>query len=199
MRRVNLNSPTSIFKSLSLAWSQWRGRRFEVKTLRQRLLAQARRSRVTAQEAQAADELYHLRLELFKQFGNPRVCATCPRGVPGTPIAEGGYCCGGRTEDLFSDEELASLRLTGTRPRHLHVPQTPFSGCLFCGPSGCVLAPQHRPNICLRFFCQDLLHELHAHKQLSAVEALGERMDQTFVEFCRWRQKRLDDELLFGK
>src|SRR5881227_3577848 len=85
-----------------------RSRADEVLEVRRRLLAE---SADASDEVRAlAMELARLRVELTDALGDAgvRSCSSCARGRS-LPHGRwhGGTCCGGHTEDLFTDDELA--------------------------------------------------------------------------------------------
>lgn len=153
-----------------------------------------------ATEHAAAQELRRLREELSRAIGAVQSCRGCARGYP-LPHGrwDGGHCCGARTRDLFNDDELAALRLGGTRPRDLPLPdpaQQPWQaescGCAFRGATGCSLRPADRPNLCVRYVCPELSRELHARGDLDAIEALGAAVEATYLRFVKARAERLE-------
>lgn len=75
---------------------------------------------------------------------------------------DGGFCCGGETEAIFVEAELATLAVAGARPADLRPPKDTeeLAGCVFRGPRGCSLAAEHRPSICLAHLCGDVGREL---------------------------------------
>jgi hypothetical protein len=169
----------------------------EALDVRRRLLRQAGPGRVGAEEREIARELRMLREGATAAFGTIARCATCAIGRPPPHGAyPGGFCCGATTAEIFPDEELASLRLSGTTPGDLVPAHGALAGCAFRGPTGCVLEPAHRPNQCLRHLCYDLVRELQERGGLDRVEDLAEQLRSTFLEFAKYRQGRLDDELL---
>ena len=169
----------------------------EVLDVRRRLLRQAGPGRACAEELETARELRLLREGAARAFGSIARCATCAIGRPPPHGAyPGGFCCGATTAEIFPDEELAALRLSGTAPGDLQPARGELAGCAFRGPGGCVLPPAHRPSQCLRHLCYDLVRELQERGGLDRVEDLAEQLRATFLEFARYRQGRLDDELL---
>lgn len=142
-----------------------------------------------------ASRLRALREELTASFGEVRSCASCARGLP-APAGrfEGGHCCSGATDDVFSDVEVAALSTGGTRGRDLRAPRSDHAGCAFRGDSGCTLAVRDRPNLCVRFACRSLSRELFEGGALPRVEALTEEMEAAFARFSALRAERLLDE-----
>lgn len=108
----------------------------------------------------------------------------------------GGYCCGSPTENLFTEDELAQLFASGTRPRHLRSAARIQAGCVFRSPGGCSLPPAHRPNTCVSYICQDLARELGQRGDLARAEALAARITALFNKAARVRRERLLDRLL---
>jgi hypothetical protein len=135
-----------------------------------------------------ARELRALRPAVLAAFDGVRACAACGRGRP-EPHGHwrGGFCCGGRTEGVFDDDEVAALALGGTRPRHLRGPAGDHAGCAFRGPDGCSLDARDRPNLCVRFACRELEAELRASGDWERVRALTRRLEETFARFVKAR------------
>jgi len=140
-----------------------RTRADELARLRARYRAQPS-PRACSEEAQRlAKELRRLRRAMADALSRLEVqaCRGCARNHP-LPEGRwpGGHCCGGKTLSIFSPEEVAALRLGGTRTRDWKPPTSDHAGCVFRGPRGCSLAPEDRPSICLRYVCLELRHEL---------------------------------------
>jgi hypothetical protein len=153
-----------------------------------------------------------------RPYGVPRVrparafargVASPTGGMPGLPVlaqAEapaldgndarwpGGHCCSGPTRNLFTDEELAALRLSGTTPGMLRLPRGAHSGCAFRGPHGCSLEAAHRPSLCVRYTCRDLETELEHGSSRSAVRDLQRQLGAGFERFVQARHARLERE-----
>jgi hypothetical protein len=177
-----------------------RARAEDVAALRRRFAEQPGRAQVSEEEVAAADELRALRAQLSAAIGAVASCRSCARGHP-LPHGrwEGGHCCGAETVDLFNDDEVAALRLAGTKAGRLRLPVLPdrvHAGCSFRGPRGCGLAAVDRPNLCVRYLCPDLTRELHARGDLAEIEALGTRMEAVYLRFIKARAARLDREEL---
>jgi hypothetical protein len=173
---------------------QPRSRHDEVRALRRRLAAAAREPAGT-EEIRVARELRQLRVELSAAFGDVASCAGCARGRPeATGSFDGGYCCGTRTEAVFTDDEVAALALAGTRGRDLRPPRGEHAGCSFRGATGCTLAPGDRPVICGHYVCRELERELATTGQLSQVLALADAVQDRFRAFARLRRRRREDE-----
>lgn len=166
----------------------------EVASLRLRLLAELGPDEIPAREAELASRLRAMREQMITLIGEVEACRTCGQGYP-LPNGrwEGGYCCGGQTENLFRQEELACLRAAGTRPGDLRPPRTDHAGCAFRGPRGCSLPPRHRPNICLRYACRALNEEYDRRKIARPVKALASEMQRTFARFVKLRAERLEN------
>jgi len=183
---------------LSYLLDRWRlgtARAEDLRALRARLEAQPPARSISQQEASLAQELRGLRIEVLELLGPVEACLTCARGHP-LPHGRwpGVHCCGGRTDHLFTDDELASLRASGTRAAHLRAPQGPPAGCVFRGPTGCALDPAHRPNICVRYLCGALRDELEARGDLAAIHRATGRMLVLFTRFQEARRTRREDE-----
>jgi len=174
-----------------------RSRADDLAALRRKLARRAGTHPVTVQEVSDAAELHRLRQQVSAAFGRCDCCATCAEGYP-PPHGhhDGGYCCGGGTENVYSNDEIAALRLSGTRPWHLMPPRGEHAGCVFRGPTGCSLPAIHRPNICVSHICLPLSRELAARGDLDEVEALCDRMHDLFRRFMADRTSRLADEAL---
>lgn len=158
-----------------------RSRADEVADLRRRLVAAggARRS----VELESAGELRRLKEQVAAAFAGVVSCGRCARGHP-LPHGRypGGHCCGTGTTAVFTDDEVAALRLSGTTPGHLVAPLGDQAGCAFRGSVGCSLDAADRPTICVRFICLELERELRARGDLRRVRgvcvALAERFDR---------------------
>lgn len=174
-----------------------RSRADDLAWLRRQLVTRAGERPVTSAERDTADELRRMRLEVSAAFGRCEACATCAAGYP-PPHGhfDGGYCCGGGTKNVFSSDEIASLRLAGSRPHHLAAPRSPHVGCIFRGPTGCSLPAKHRPNICVSHICLELSRGLAARGDLDEMEALCDQMHALFRRFMADRGRRLADEAL---
>jgi hypothetical protein len=150
-----------------------RSRVDEVQDVRERLSAAPSSRAVAPDTRRRAKELMRLRQVLSDAIGTPESCRTCAvdHDLPHGRF-EGGYCCGGRTEDLFTDPELATLRAAGVGPFELTPPRGDHAGCAFRGPTGCSLPPTRRPNLCVRYVCTKLARELHARGDAPHVRRL---------------------------
>ena len=143
----------------------------EVAALRRRFVVAARAPRHA--EVEVAADLRRLREQLSGAFAGVLSCSRCARGHP-LPHGRypGGHCCGTGTTHVFTDEEVAALRLSGTTPRRLVTPTGDHSGCAFRGTHGCSLDVADRPNICVRYICLELERELRARGDLRSIRAL---------------------------
>jgi hypothetical protein len=165
-----------------------RSRADEVLAVRRRLVAQQGPSDATDEALALALDLRRLREELTTVLAGVEACGTCARGrsLPHGRWS-GGQCCGGATEGVFTDDELASLRLSGTTPAQLAPPRSDHAGCAFRGPEGCSLEAADRPNLCVRYVCRELEGELREGGSLTSVKAIARELGQTFDRFSRVR------------
>jgi hypothetical protein len=162
-----------------------RTRADEVRDVRRRLVA----SDATDEEVELARELARLRVAMIEAIGSVSSCSGCARGRS-LPHGrwDGGHCCGGRTEDIFTDDELAALRLAGTTPARLTLPPpSDHAGCAFRGPEGCSLAVVDRPSLCVRFLCRELEAELSSSSEWPRVKKLRRALGETFTRFANLR------------
>ena len=172
---------------------QPRSRREELTALRRRFRDRQRlNSGASAVERDLAAQLKQLRRDMSAAMAQPSRCSSCTRGLP-APEGRwpGGHCCSGHTEDVFSDDEIDALSLSGTRARDLRGPRSDHAGCAFRGPLGCSLAVDHRPNVCLRYLCGELRRELHSRGLLRRLEALEEQTHRVFTQFVTHRAERI--------
>ncbi|MFT3771382.1 MAG: hypothetical protein QM820_38705 [Minicystis sp.] len=169
-----------------------RSRADEVAALRRRF---ARGERASAEEIALAAELRRLREALSTALANVESCSRCARGHP-LPHGrwDGGHCCGTETTKVFTDDEVAALRLAGTTPSRLDPPRGDHAGCAFRGPAGCSLAVADRPNICVRFVCLELEGELRERGDLRAIKAIAAEMNKAFERFRKLRAARVAAE-----
>jgi hypothetical protein len=137
-----------------------------------------------------AEELRELKPQVMAAFEGVKACGGCASGRS-LPHGrwDGGFCCGGRTEGVFDDDETAALALGGTRVRDLRGPDGDHAGCAFRGPEGCSLDPRDRPSLCVRFVCRELEGELRASGDWTRVRALTHRLETTFARFVKAREK----------
>lgn len=167
----------------------------ELIELRRRLQAQ-RAAPGGAEEMVLAHQLRALKVRLADALASTTSCAGCaagrrwPRGA-----FTGGDCCSGVTADLFSEDEVAALAASGTRPRDLRAPRGDHAGCAFRGATGCTLRPVDRPERCVRYTCNLLRRELRAGDALESIDVLRDELQRTMDRFAALRRARLDDEL----
>lgn len=178
-----------------------RSRADELLDLRQRLAAAAPAGMAGADEASTAQALLLQRHAISRAIGEVKSCRSCALGHP-EPNGHwaGGHCCGARTADLFNDDEVAALRLSGTTAGRLRAPTGDHAGCSFRGATGCSLGTADRPNLCVRYLCPDLTRELHGRGDLPQIEALCGELEETYLHFIALRANRLaresEDEIL---
>jgi hypothetical protein len=170
-----------------------RRRADELRELRQRMLRAGRHHDPVLIEL--AQKLRGLRQELAALFDSIRSCSRCAQGHP-LPYGywPGGHCCGGRTEELFPDDELAALALANTSPFALRAPRGEQAGCVFRGPTGCSLAAVDRPNLCVRYTCRTLEPELGERPEDAQIAELQGQMLDTFETFCARRRRLLESD-----
>jgi hypothetical protein len=168
-----------------------RSRADEVLAVRRRLMAQTAPSDASDEELALARDLRRLREELSQALAGVSACGTCARGhaLPHGRWS-GGQCCGGHTEGVFTDDELAALRLSGTTPSRLVPPRSDHAGCAFRGPEGCSLDVADRPNLCVRYVCRELDGELRELGSVTSVKAIARELGTTFDRFSRVRAYR---------
>ena len=156
----------------------------ELATLRARFASQPSVREAGAEAVACAARLKELRAEMSRAFANVDACASCGRKRP-EPHGHwaGGACCGSRTLDLFSKNEVASLKLAGIRARDLEPPKGDHAGCAFRGERGCSLSPEQRPNICVRYICLELRAELLEKPEWRAISKLGAALRDEFTRF----------------
>lgn len=174
-------------------WLRPASRANEVASLRLRLISEASENEAPADEVRLARTLLDQRRAMIALIGVVAACRSCARGYP-LPNGrwEGGYCCGGTTENLFKQAELASLRAAGTQPSDLRPPRGDHAGCAFRGERGCSLDPAHRPNLCVRYACRALWGEFDGRGIAHRVRSLASDMQRTFAAYERLRSQRLD-------
>lgn len=145
--------------------------------LRERLGAISRAD-ASPQEVALAAEMRGLRESLHAALRDVASCSSCAVGHP-LPNGrwDGGHCCGTRTDAVYSDVEVRSLALAGTRAGDLVAPGGDHAGCAFRGESGCSLPPAHRPSLCVTYVCRELQGELEGHADRDAIRALKSRLD----------------------
>ena len=166
----------------------------EVAGVKRRLRAE--RSRAEREDALAIRDL---KLRLATATGSVSSCASCAIGKPSPRgVFAGGDCCSSPTDGLFDDVETAALAQAGTRPRDLVTPRSEHAGCAFRGATGCTLAAEHRPTVCVRYACDGLRRELHRLGRLDDVEALALELRQALARFAARREARIDLAWLSG-
>jgi hypothetical protein len=170
-----------------------RSRAEELLALRRRLLAQDGPGHAGPAEEQLAGRLRELREQLAAQLGQVEACAHCMQA----PLTAwpGGQCCSAETRELWSDHELAALRLAGTTPAHLKPPRGGHAGCAFRGSSGCSLEAVHRPSVCIGYACRELLAELRRRGDGPTIARLQDELQTTFQRFVTERTVRMQANL----
>jgi hypothetical protein len=177
-------------RDLVRRWRGPRSRSEEVAALRSRLAA-ASREKFSDEEVAAARELRELRAQAASVFRGVHSCTRCAQGRP-PPHGHfiGGFCCGGKTADVFHDDEVAALAAGGTRGRYLRVPDGDHAGCAFRGPEGCSLDARDRPTLCVRFVCRELEAELRSRGEWTRVRAATRMLEEALRRFARAREAR---------
>jgi choline dehydrogenase-like flavoprotein len=152
-------------------------------------LKQATRAPASDDAVALAKELRALRAEVLAAFDGAHACTGCGKGRS-LPHGrwDGGFCCGGRTDGVFDDDEVAALALAGTRPSHLRPPSGDHAGCAFRGPTGCSLDAVDRPNLCVRFVCRELEAELREDEAWQRIRTLTRTLETTFARFVKARE-----------
>jgi hypothetical protein len=170
-----------------------RSRADDLLALRRRFAAAPGPEAVPPAELEAARELLRLREALSAALAGVASCSGCAKNHP-LPHGRwaGGHCCGGRTDGVFTDDEVAALRLAGTTPAALQAPAGDHAGCAFRGPEGCSLAPAHRPSLCVRYVCRELDGELAERGDRSSIKALAAELGRAQDRFARLRAARLE-------
>ncbi len=156
----------------------------ELARLRARFRAQPSARAAGPEAVASAARLRELRAAMSAAFEKVEACHGCGKKRP-EPHGHwaGGACCGARTLDLFSPTEVASLALAGIRARDLEPPRGDHAGCAFRGASGCSLAPEERPNVCVRYVCLELRAELLDKPEWRRVSELGAALRDEFARF----------------
>jgi hypothetical protein len=175
-------------------WRHPRSRAQELAELRVRwALAPGPERQSTAQVARGR-RLAELRDEMAAALGSVEACAACGRGQP-LPHGrwEGGFCCAGRTEELFDDAEVAALKAAGVDGLKLRAPAGDHAGCAFRGPTGCSLSPRQRPSRCLAYLCSGLRLELGRRGDLPAVQALADDLTATMADFAHEHERSSEE------
>jgi hypothetical protein len=168
-----------------------RSRADEVLALRRRLEAMPGPGDATEEEARLALDLRRLREELSAALAGVESCGGCAKGHP-LPHGRwhGGHCCGCRTDQVFTDDEVAALRLSGTTSGRLAPPAGDHAGCAFRGPAGCSLAVADRPSLCVRFVCRELEDELRARGDLAEIKRIAAALGKAAERFRRLYEAR---------
>ena len=158
----------------------------ELATLRARFRAQPSARAAGPEAVASAARLRELRAAMAATFADVDACRACAKGRP-EPNGHwpGGSCCGSRTLDLFTKTEVASLKLAGVAARDLEPPRGDHAGCAFRAASGCTLAPEHRPNICVRYVCLELRAELIEKPEWKRISELGASLRDELARFER--------------
>ncbi len=175
---------------------QPRRRADDLRDVRRRLAVLPGADEAGAEQLALALELRSLRERLIVALGAVDACSSCAAGHP-LPFGRwaGGHCCGGRTATLFTDDELAALKLAGTTPARLRAPEADVAGCAFRGPTGCSLGPRDRPNLCTRYLCRDLEREIKQRGDLAPIAGLQEQIRVRFERFVALREEAAIDAL----
>lgn len=175
---------------------QPRQRADDLLDVRRRLVASPGPDVAGAEQLALALELRALREQLIDALGAVEGCSRCAVGHP-LPYGRwaGGHCCGGRTATLFTNDEIAALKLSGTTPERLIAPDSDVAGCAFRGPDGCSLAARDRPNLCTRYLCRDLEREIRERGDLSGIAGLGDKIKVAFERFVALREAAAEDAL----
>lgn len=164
-------------------------RRSEVALVRLRLMAEPGPRDLDDECVAIARRLRELRVQMIRLIGSVQACGDCARGCKFPHGAwPGGYCCGGVTEHLFTQDELACLRASGTMPRNFRAPRSAHAGCAFRGARGCSLHPAHRPNLCVRYACKSLWDEYETRGIAGQVRAISTSIHVSFTQFTALRQ-----------
>jgi hypothetical protein len=138
-----------------------------------------------------AAAMRRLREQLSAAFVHVQSCSGCARGHP-LPFGHfpGGHCCGGRTHEIFSDDELAALQMGGTTSGDFRAPRSELAGCVFRGASGCTLRAADRPTLCVRFTCRELERELAGREDGPKIAALQAELGALFRRFVAAREQQ---------
>lgn len=168
-----------------------RSRADELATLRARFRAQPSAREAGRAAIESAEKLRELRVEMSAAFADVEACRACAKGRP-EPNGHwpGGSCCGSRTLDLFTQSEVASLKLAGISFSDLVPPTGDHAGCAFRAETGCTLAPEQRPNICVRYVCLELRAEVREKPEWTRISRLGAELRDEFARFEELRSER---------
>jgi hypothetical protein len=167
-------------------------REAELVTLRARFRAQPSAREAGPEAVASARRLQALRVEMAAAFEDVSACRSCARGRP-APNGHwpGGSCCGGQTLEIFSPDEVASLKLAGVSASDLEPPRGDHAGCAFRAESGCSLPPERRPSLCVRYVCLELRAELlgtaSKWQRISKLGAALRDESARFAELARGR------------
>jgi hypothetical protein len=170
-----------------------RARADELYAVRSRLAEQAGPGVASPDEKQLAQRLCQLRVELVARVGQVEACSRCVR--PRSASWRGGHCCSGKTQNLFTDDELAALKLSGTTAPQLKPPRGGHAGCAFRGPRGCSIGAAHRPCLCVSYLCRELQGELEQRDDGPTITRLSRELWSGFEHFAELRKARLEAEL----
>ena len=173
---------------------QPRSRADDVLSVRTRLDLADDRGSASGEEIRLAHELARLRADFTEAVGPVTSCGGCAKGQS-LPHGRwnGGHCCGGETKGVFTDDEIAALKLSGTTPAKLRTPApSDHAGCAFRGPEGCSLDVADRPNLCVRFVCRELEAELVDNDTCDWPRAkkVARELGDTFTKFEKARAAR---------
>lgn len=162
----------------------------ELRELSRRWAALPSATQADAEDVALAEELARLRERLAEALGSVESCSDCARGHP-LPFGRwaGGHCCGGRTDALFTDDELAALKLGGTRLASLRPPRSELAGCVFRASDGCSLMPRDRPSLCVRYTCRELEGELTERGDRARISELQAEIARVFTAFVARRRR----------
>lgn len=162
----------------------------QLKTLRTRWQALDTQETWTKEQRHLGQEMRQLREQIAESLEGVHSCRECGKGCP-LPEGQwdGGFCCGGRTEELFPEAELASLCAGGIKSHQPTAPRGPHAGCVFRGATGCTLSPAQRPNLCLTYMCRDLSRELATRPNAKHLLHLCDELTNTFKEFQKTRKR----------
>jgi hypothetical protein len=161
-----------------------RSRAEELAKLRARFRAQPNAREAGPLAVESAARLRELRVAMSDAFTNVEACRSCAKGRP-EPNGHwaGGSCCGSRTLDLFTQDEVASLKLAGISFSDLEPPKGEHAGCVFRAETGCTLGPEQRPNICVRYVCLELRAEVREKPEWERISRLGAALRDEFARF----------------
>jgi hypothetical protein len=176
-----------------------RSRADDLARLEARFAAQPSAREVSDEELRLARRMRELRRALSDLLAGAGACSGCARGHP-LPHGRwnGGHCCGGGTFRVFTEDEVASLKLAGTRAADLEPPEGDHAGCAFRGAEGCALAAEDRPSLCVRYICGELRAELRQDeprwRRLGDVARELQRAMDRFAALRAGRQAARDDD-----